>query len=171
MMTMLIEPVYLYGLITANFLLIFLLAALVKLKKDARLAEAQEILKQAIKQAGQIEKTAAINQEKLSQWLEKRVRKASETILERYQQSLNLNINKSIEILEKTSKEVEKQALKEVGLAVENYKKARLEKAQEEIAVIINQITADVLGRSLSVNDHEQLIFSALEKARQRLKI
>ena len=50
---------------------------------------------------------------------------------------------------------------------VEKARDERLQKLGEEIFNILTSVSLRVLGKSLSVSDHEQLILEALEKAKK----
>lgn len=182
---MIIDPLYLYSLIFANLFLTFLLMVLIRTqgglfkelvglkrkKQDHQLAlekKQNEILFKAKAEAIKIVKEAKIDQAKLGQWLDKQLKKITVTVLDRYQESLEENLTKSIKSLKKISKDVEKESLKAVQAEVANYRKVRLEKAQEEIEAILARVASEVLGRSLSLKDHEKLIFQALDKAQKK---
>lgn len=141
--------------------------------------EAQKIVKEAIRRAAKIEKAAKMNQEKFAQQLDERTEKVvvkhsqqlakvSEATLQRYQQALNQNINKSINILKSISKDIEKGALKAMEAEVEDYRRERLKKVEEQIYEIISNLSQEVLGKSLSLREHEKLIFEALKKAKKQ---
>ncbi len=69
-----------------------------------------------------------------------------------------------------TEKEVREKISQEY-LKLENelaeYKRQRLAQAQVEIERIITQVTSKVLGRSLTREDHKELIIIALDEARR----
>jgi len=50
---------------------------------------------------------------------------------------------------------------------LETYKAERLKKIEEEIYNIIQNVSKEVLGKTLSLQEHEQLVIDALEKAKK----
>jgi len=56
----------------------------------------------------------------------------------------------------------------EMKKELEAYRQERLKKIEDEIYNIIQDVSMLVLGRSLSVRDHEELILEALEKAKKK---
>ena len=59
----------------------------------------------------------------------------------------------------------------EMKKELEAYRQERLKKIEDEIYNIIQNISMLVLGRSLSVRDHEEMILEALEKAKKEKAI
>lgn len=57
------------------------------------------------------------------------------------------------------------------GKAVETYKTERLKKLDSEIYKIIQNVSYEILGKTLSLQDHEQLVIDALETARGKGKL
>lgn len=114
--------------------------------------EAQKIVDLAFKKARVIEKQAQINRQAWQKQLD---------------QKLAAVMKNNIKVFKKESNEIEKQLLAGLQTAVEAYKKTQLKKMDEKIASLVNQMSQKVLGRSLSLPEHETLIFEALEKAKK----
>lgn len=54
---------------------------------------------------------------------------------------------------------------------LEDYKAERLKKIEDEIYNIIQNVSKEVLGKTLSLQEHEQLVIEALEKAKKEGKL
>ncbi|MBL7078034.1 hypothetical protein ISS42_00015 [Candidatus Shapirobacteria bacterium] len=61
-----------------------------------------------------------------------------------------------------------KEAYQAMIKEINEEKGKRRQKLDEEIVLIIEEVAKDVLGRSFSLQEHEELIFKALEKAKKR---
>jgi len=122
--------------------------------------------------------------------------KASQDFLEEYKNELEILKQKNIEILKNTSKSIEEDTLKEVEdfdsiieketigsqkivqekiekdyarvqKEVDEYKVQMINKVDEQIYKIIQEVSKLVLGKSLSLQEHEQLIIDALDQAKK----
>ncbi len=122
--------------------------------------------------------------------------KASEDFLKTYKEQLNSLKEKNIQILTNASKDIEVHSLKEVKdfdtvleketvdsqkiieskieqeyarvqKEVEDYKNQMLKKADEQIYRIIKEVSKTVIGKSLSLEEHEEFIIDALNKAKR----
>ena len=194
---MLITPIFLYLLILTVFFLATLLLAMIgaqielirtltQLKKktdqeeDKLAQEKQKIIQAALEKAVQIEKKAQLDQEKITQMLNQEAQTLAENYrqqlvslsqqnLEQFNKELDQNLKETNKIIQTVSSQIRKQALVRVENEISHYKKKRLDQLEEEIYQIINQTAREVLGRSLSPQDHQQLIFTALNKAKRDL--
>jgi len=121
--------------------------------------------------------------------------KASQDFLQEYKNELQALKEKNIEILKNTSKEIEEDTAKEiqdfdnileketvlsqkiieekiekdyskVQKEVEEYKNEMLNKVDAQILKLLQTVSKKVIGKSLSLQEHEQLIISALEQAK-----
>ncbi|MBI3341554.1 hypothetical protein HY024_00365, partial [Candidatus Curtissbacteria bacterium] len=50
---------------------------------------------------------------------------------------------------------------------IETYKKNQMEGIDEEVREIVAKVAPDVLGKSINFDDHEDLVWKALEKAKR----
>lgn len=194
---MLITPIFLYLLILTVFFLATLLLAMIsaqieliktltQLKKktdqeeDKLAQEKQKIIQAALEKAVQIEKKAQLDQEKITQMLNQEAQTLAENYrqqlaslsqqnLKQFNKELDQNLKETNKIIQTVSSQIRKQALVRVENEISHYKKKRLDQLEEEIYQIINQTAREVLGRSLSPQDHQQLIFTALNKAKRDL--
>ncbi|MBI2031788.1 MAG: hypothetical protein HYT08_04215 [Candidatus Levybacteria bacterium] len=122
--------------------------------------------------------------------------KASQDFLQVYKNELEALKQKNIEILKNTSKSIEEDTVKEVQdfdnvleqetvasqkiiqekiekdyskvqKEVEQYKNEMLGKVDAQISKLIQDVSKKVIGKSLSLQEHEQLIIDALEEAKK----
>jgi len=122
--------------------------------------------------------------------------KASQDFLEEYKKELESLKQKNIEILKNTSKSIEEDTLREVEdfdsiieketvasqkiiqekiekdyarvqKEVDEYKTQMVNKVDEQIYKILQEVSKLVLGKSLSLAEHEQLIIDALDQAKK----
>jgi len=194
---MIVEPIFFYILIGSVFFLstllvilvwwqISLIHALLENKQKSRQSEidlvqketemikkgkdeAEKIVRQAIRRAIVIEKEAEINQGELKKILEKRLEIVSRALLKDYQTSLSQSLKKVINNVNNISKDIEKETKLRIEAEIGNYKKTRLEKIDEQIYNLVDEAAQEVLGKSLSLEDQEELVFRAIEKAKKRL--
>ena len=122
--------------------------------------------------------------------------KASEEFLEEYKKELNFLRQRTIEIANTASKDIEADTLSEVDdykqilqketidsqkiveekieedysktqKEVSAYKDEMLKKVDEEIYAILESVTKEAIGKSIPLAQHEELIINALEKAKK----
>lgn len=61
------------------------------------------------------------------------------------------------------------EAYKKAQDELDDYKKERLEKIDKDISLMIQAITKDIFGKSLSLENHKDLILQAIEKAKKEM--
>ena len=59
-------------------------------------------------------------------------------------------------------------AYKKVELEVDAYKKVREKQVDERIFEVLEETTSKVLGKAISISDHEELVIKALEEAKSQ---
>ncbi len=122
--------------------------------------------------------------------------KVSQDFLKAYQNELDIIKGNTIQVLKNISKDIEKDTLfeikdfkeilkkdtfasqkiveekiedayKRVEKEIENYKKERLQRVEENIYKTLQEVSKLVLGKTLSLQDHENLIIDALNQAKK----
>jgi hypothetical protein len=158
--------------------------------------KARRIIEEAMISASRIEKNAKINQEELEKIIRGRLEEVADRVMQSYQNQLEKAKNKDIEIYNNISKGIEKdlskhtESLKNILAKqtidsqqivnqklekayqsmigeVEQYRQIRLSKVEEQMLEIIRKVSEDVLGKAISLVDHQQLIINSLEKAKK----
>lgn len=89
---------------------------------------------------------------------------AASSEIEKFQSNLREQTASSQGFLQKAIEE----ALVGIQKEVDEYKNARLKGAEDSIIEIIKLATKNFLGSSLTLNDHEKLVLSALEEAKKQ---
>lgn len=89
--------------------------------------------------------------------------KMTEKELEAYSQQLTQTLVVS---QDKINQEVA-QDLEKAKQEIEQYKNGQMEKARAEITDLVQKIAFAVLGKALSMEDHEKLIIASLEEAKK----
>ena len=85
-------------------------------------------------------------------------------------QSLNefQTITKTMEAeLQKQNKEYRESLLPALQKELDEYKKLRLAQAERTITHVIQEVSQEILNKSLSLEDHERLLIESLEKAKK----
>lgn len=118
---------------------------------DEAQQKAEKIIKAAQQKAAKIERQAQADREHWQKLLDKQ---------------LQAVIENNVKVFKKESKAIEKELLAGLAKEVAAYKKVQLQKVDEQIADLVNQVSQKVLGKSLSLKDQEELIFEALKKAK-----
>lgn len=78
------------------------------------------------------------------------------------------NVIKSMQAdLQKQTTEFSATMLPGLEKELEEYKKLRLQQADRTITHVIQDVSQEVLNKSLSLEDHQQLLIEALEKAKK----
>lgn len=72
--------------------------------------------------------------------------------------------------IEKNVKEQVEKKLAQTDAEIQAYKDAQFEKVRNEMYPLLQRITEEALGKSLSIQDHEDLIQQALEEARPKVQ-
>jgi len=156
-----------------------------KILEDAK-AKSQEIISQAVTLNSQ-------SMQSLNQALEK----ATNEQIMAYKQALENGKGESVKTLSNISKDIQNAALEEVqafknnlqqevaksqlevqkrleadfksvDTQVEEYKKKRLTEVEAELNQILAKVTEDLLGKSLRISDHQELVMKSLQEAKQK---
>ena len=69
--------------------------------------------------------------------------------------------------LEKQTKDYRNSLLPGLQKELDDYKKLRIAQADRTITHVIQEVSQEILNKSLSVEDHERLLIEALEKAKK----
>ena len=156
-----------------------------KILEDAK-AKSQEIINQAVSLNSQ--STQSLNQA---------LEKATNEQIMAYKQALENGKGESVKTLNNISKDIQNAALEEVqafknnlqqevaksqlevqkrleadfksvDVQVEEYKKKRLAQIEGELNQILAKVTEDLLGKSLRISDHQELVMKSLQEAKQK---
>lgn len=167
----------------------------IRLKENMAEKE-DEILRQAQDKAGKILSSAKINQEELEKILREKLDEVADRVMASYQTQLEKAKEKDIEMFNKISKGIKedlghhmenlkiilaKQTVEsqeivsrkldsayETMLAeVGKYRTEQLIKVDEQIYQILQNVAEKVLGTTLSLDEHQDLIIQALERAKR----
>lgn len=156
---------------------------------DDAIAKEQKILDDATQKATQIiantdfltsasKESVAKSLDKMEGEIEQEAKTASDEFTKTYAISLqkiatqsltNLqSITKAMETeLDKQSKEYKESLLPRLEKELEEYKKMRLQQAERTINHVIQEVTQEILNKSLSLDDHQRLLLESLEKAKK----
>jgi F0F1-type ATP synthase membrane subunit b/b' len=123
--------------------------------------KAKEILEEsqnrAVKIIGKAEIFSKETEEKLSQEAKKELLKA---------------VNKEIKEFSRTLRKEEEKAVRQLRQKAEEeitaYKNQRLEEVESGINKMLKEVAEKVIGKSLSVKEHQDLITKALEEAKRK---
>ncbi|HVZ11500.1 MAG TPA: hypothetical protein VG965_00555 [Patescibacteria group bacterium] len=102
----------------------------------------------------------------------------ADTFMKSYQDSLHQVVQESLTDFQKTTqfltadfqkqtKEFHDTVLPGLQKELEDYKKARYQEVDKTIARIVQKVSLEVLNKSISVTDHENLLVESLEKAKK----
>lgn len=142
-----------------------------KMSEQANIQKAQleyeEIIKRASKKADEI----ILSSVSLDEKIKKSVQESYEKALQKELGKLN---EKNINILNSVSKDIVsmlKQRADEdyskVKQELEEYKKERLKEIDENIYELLLSVSKETIGKTLSLEDHQELIIKALEDAKK----
>jgi|GEM_PF-1835907 len=77
-------------------------------------------------------------------------------------------VAKELEVdLQKQIKEFRETLLPNLEKEVEAYKQSRLKQTEQTVARIVQKVSQDILNKSLSLEDHQNLLIESLEKAKK----
>lgn len=172
-------------------------------KKSAEIIEeatqkAQEIINQSQSLNNDSRKMLDVALETLIKNQTSHFEKTSQDFLEEYKKELNSLQNRTVEIANNVSKDIEMDTIKEVDdyekiiqketidsqkivegkieedyakiqKEVSQYKDQMLKKIDEEIYGILESVSKEAIGKSIPLAQHEQLIIDALEKAKKTI--
>lgn len=82
-------------------------------------------------------------------------------------QKFSLNLKEEIINSQKMMRSTMEQEYKGVRSEVEAYKKAALARVDNKIMELLQVVTRDVLGKSLSQGEHKELVIKSLEEAKR----
>ena len=106
--------------------------------------------------------------------LEKKYEKQAKKTLSQMESTGKAGLEKLEGILDKQTISLQNYLQHKVDIEFEKarseiaqYKKAEMEKVKEDIHNLIKKTVVDVLGKSIPLDEHEKLILSALEEAKQ----
>jgi vacuolar-type H+-ATPase subunit H len=156
---------------------------------DEALAKERKILDDATREATQIitqteylttESQTSVNEalQKMEEQIEKDAGSASHEFTKTYSSSLqklatsSLNefqtITRTMEAdLQKQTKDFSAKMLPTLEKELEEYKKIRLQQAERTITHVIQEVSQEILNKSLSLDDHQRLLVESLEKAKK----
>ena len=98
--------------------------------------------------------------------IEKQNQQISQIILREVKEKLN-NFEKEIETISQETKRGILEKKNEIEKMLESYKREKIMEVDEKIFKIIADVSKKVLGRSIDVSTHEELVFRALKKAKE----
>lgn len=208
-----IEPIIFFDMLAAIFILSIALVAVVlrRSKNDTgNLSDKQKaygMIDEANNKAMDIVSKANLstdiassnfNQEikRIASLQIKELEKATSDFMKLYTRVLQTLKSKNIEVFQNVSKDIEVNAIEEMGnfkesmqkltisseklvqkkididyltvkKEIKNYKEEELKKIDQEIYAILERISKLVLGKALSLSEHEDLIQKSLEKAKK----
>jgi hypothetical protein len=156
---------------------------------DEALAKERKILDDATREATQIitkteyvttESTTAVNEalQKMEEQVEKDAGSTSHEFTKTYSTSLQKLADQSLremqnitramgEDLQNQTKEFSAKMLPTLEKELEEYKKIRLQQAERTITHVIQEVTQQILNKSLSLDDHQKLLVESLERAKK----
>ncbi len=156
---------------------------------DEALAKERKILDDATREATQIitkteylttESQTSVNEalQKMEEQIEKDAGSTSHEFTKTYSTSLQRlathslsefqTITRNMEAdLQKQTKEFSATMLPTLEKELEEYKKIRLQQADRTITHVIQEVSQEILNKSLSLDDHQRLLTEALEKAKK----
>ena len=156
-----------------------------KVIKDSNL-RAQSIIKEAHvinKKSenlleGEIEKAAEIHiralektSDELLNFYKEMVEKEQENSLDTFKKasdSIQTAVIKDVDELKETLHNETLEARQKVEKEMEEYRSRRMQEIDKKIYDIVYEVTAKVLGKSLSIADHEAVIFKILDDVKQK---
>jgi hypothetical protein len=71
------------------------------------------------------------------------------------------------EELQKQTREFRESLLPQLEKELDDYKKLRLQQADRTVTHIIQEVSQQILNKSLPLEDHQRLLLEALEKAKK----
>lgn len=111
--------------------------------------------------------------------IEKESDQEGEGIKNAYQTSLKTITDSSLQNFNRISKELEDDLQKQIKAfneaqlgsmkkELDDYKQAQLKLTQETVTRIVQQVSQEVLNKSISVDDHQKLVIESFEKAKKQ---
>ena len=110
--------------------------------------------------------------------IEKESDDTGRSIMNSYQSSLKEVTASSLKNFDKISKELESDLQKQIKAfndtqmssmkkELEDYKASQLKHTEQMITAIVQQVSQEVLNKSISIDDHQKLIMESFEKAKK----
>jgi hypothetical protein len=112
---------------------------------------------------GQLEKNAGSTTNDFTKSYSSALEKLSGQSLSEFQA---ITKNMGVE-LEKQTKDYRESLLPGLQKELDDYKKLRIAQADRTITHVIQEVSQEILNKSLSLEDHERLLIEALEKAKK----
>lgn len=164
-----IAALYFLVLLLLMLVILFEISKLVQKDKEAKTAGDQA------KVAGKLDQRIEILFEQIASGLSDNLERQVKGQLAKYVQeaeSSTRGIAKFVEdqqkVIVRESQFLVASAFSKTQKELEQYKKGHLAKIDEDLNQIVLEAARDVLGRSISLGEHEELVRGALEKARKK---
>lgn len=78
------------------------------------------------------------------------------------------NVTNELEVeLQKQIREFRQEVLANIEKDVEEYKAAKLRRVDQASVILVQRVSQEVLNKSLTIEDHENLVIKSLEKAKK----
>lgn len=127
-----------------------------------QLQEYQKIMEQV---KGQVIDSATQNSQKANQEAVVLIEELKKSAMNNINQ-LSLNLQQTISQQQSALQQKVDVEFASISKAVEEYKNKRLEFVEQQITEMVVQTAKEVIGKSLSLQEHEELIMESLEKAK-----
>jgi F0F1-type ATP synthase membrane subunit b/b' len=111
----------------------------------------------AEKELPEIEKIKSEIQERILKEIEKEIKKLSESISKKTEQ-----------IYQSAAQSVNEEVI-QAQEYIKNYKEKKIKEINKKVYQIINDISKEIIGKSISMREHEDLVIRALENAKKEL--
>jgi F0F1-type ATP synthase membrane subunit b/b' len=111
----------------------------------------------AEKELPEIEKIKSEIQERILKEIEKEIKKLSESISKKTEQ-----------IYQSAAQSVNEEVI-QAQEYIKNYKEKKIKEINKKVYQIINDISKEIIGKSISMREHEDLVIRALEDAKKEL--
>lgn len=156
---------------------------------DEALAKERKILEDAASQAGEIISQAktinSSSQQQINQALEKIIADSQSQTLSLSQQAMNQyaqylkqiantsltnfsSLTKELEnAMKQNTKTIQESMLPSLQKELEAYKEMRLKETEQTVQRIVQKASQEILNKSISLEDHQNLVIQSLEKAKR----
>jgi F0F1-type ATP synthase membrane subunit b/b' len=111
----------------------------------------------AEKELPEIEKIKSEIQEKILKEIEKEIKELSK------------NISRNAEQIYQSAAQSINNEITQAQEYIKNYKEKKMKEINKKIYQIINDISKEIIGKSISIREHEDLVIKALEDAKKEL--
>jgi flagellar biosynthesis/type III secretory pathway protein FliH len=82
--------------------------------------------------------------------------------------SFRLSLTDEIKRAQSEANKVVMDAYKESLASIERYKQERMKQVDDSILDIVKEVTKKVLSKTLTIEEHEKLVYKALEEAKRQ---